>query len=947
MKNKLVKIICAAVCFAIAVGIFTPAAIELGKKNIERAALKTALATAQMCRENKADYEEQLANSDETIMAIPTRLVVETKKRIKNLPEGTEVIYKDDTACIQCESESLAESLKKRLTDEGYAVDNDYLAKVIAIEESEPSYSHPDNWGYERIESADAMAKLTDTQKSKQINVMVVDTGVNYSLLKIKDRIIDHSVNLSTSGSEGDAKDDNGHGTCVSSVIIKTTPDNVKIIAVKLINSNGQFYMTEFEDTLDYLRKLTTKPDVMNMSLTFPTANIGPKAFARIDKKCAELVDNGTVCVAAAGNESANLAPTYHPAACAKFLTVAASNYGNDRADFSNYNITGDHTIDIAAPGKQINMIGKDSSYIEVKGDGTSFASPMVAAAAAIVLMQHPEMTSAQVGTRLCERAMPFKVHKNYGDRAQEWTCCRWGGYGILNMYNLIDGDRVANVNYDILSSKLDCSDMQISLSCPQAGATIYYTTDGTRPTTKSKVYTGPISITEFTRVFAVAYYGNLLHSYYTVAEVGPYVMPENDSDYLQIDSRGYITGYTGKRTSFIIDKPDNKTINGIAAGAFENSKVKYLELSASCKDIEANAFSGSAIESIKSVNTTALDYNNEGQRNLITDPKSYIDSVNGTFGVERVGESAFAECRYLTSADFPNLLIAEESAFKNCTSLSNFTAKYSTVIGDYAYMNTAIKSVSFPYCTDVPNYAFYGCGRIETINLPMAKTVGEGAFGCEELTDINISNVEQFTGKNNFYNCINLNSLDLPNSQNLPSFGFSSYNTNNQMKYIYAPKATDFSSGTSNLYPIKMLDYIYAPYLNSIGTGVRLPATTIYTTSSLTYASTGHNAKLKVVGYEDTYAKTWAEGAGYSFCSIDEHRLNFDSLTSDYCTYSCSQCDDVIAFPRYVMDKQYSFDIMNQKISKASYISMFDLVPDGYINAKDYAQYRRLTKNQ
>lgn len=943
MKKKIIKIICGIACFAIVAGISTPAALELQKKNIEKTALKTALATAQMCRDYKADYEEQLKASGEQMMAIPTRLIVETKKRIKNLPEGTEVIYREDTACIQCESESLADSLKKRLTGEGYVVDNDYLADVIAIEESEPSYSHPTDWGYERIESTDAMAKLTAAQKSNQINVMVVDTGVDYKSFKLKDRIIDHSVNLSTSGSAGDAKDDNGHGTCVSSVIIKTTPDNVKIIAVKLINSNGQFYMSEFEDTIDYLRKLATKPDVINMSLTFPTANIGPNAFARIDKKCAELVDNGSVCVAAAGNESANLAPTYHPAACAKFVTVAASHYGNDRADFSNYNITGDHTIDIAAPGKQINMIGKDSSFIEVKGDGTSFSSPMVAAAAAIVLMQHPEMTSEQVGARLCERAMPFKVHKNYGDRAQDWTCCRWGGYGILNMYNLIDGNRVANVNYEILSSKLDCSDMQISLSCPQSGATIYYTTDGTRPTTKSTVYKSPIKITEFTRVFAVAYYGNLLHSYYTVAEVGPYVMPENDSDYLSIDSRGYITGYTGKRTSFIINKPDNKIIRGIASSAFQGSKVKYLELSPYCKDIEANAFSNSAIQAIKSTNTTSLDYNDENQRNLILDPQGYIDSINGSYGVERVGDSAFAECRYLTTADFPNMLIAGNSAFKNCTTLSNLTTKYSTVIGDYAYMNTAIPSVSFPYCTDVPQYAFYGCGSIKSVNLPMVKTVGGYAFGCEQMTDISIANVEQFTGKNNFYNCAKLGSLDLPNSTNLPSFGFISSTTNNNMKYIYAPKATEFSSGTSNLSPIKQLDYIYAPYLNSIGTGVSLPATTIYTTSSLTYAGTGHNAGLKVVGYENTYAKNWAEGAGYTFLSIDEHRLNFDSLTNDYCTYSCSQCDDVITFPRYVMDKQYSFDIINQKISKANYTSMFDLVPDGYINAKDFARYRQI----
>lgn len=58
----------------------------------------------------------------------------------------------------------------------------------------------------------------------------------------------------------------------------------------------------------------------------------------------------------------------------------------------------------------------------------------------------------------------------------------------------------------------------ELTISCATEGTTIYYTTDGSKPTSSSKVYTGPIQISKNTCVRAVAVASGMLTSDQTVA---------------------------------------------------------------------------------------------------------------------------------------------------------------------------------------------------------------------------------------------------------------------------------------------------------------------------------------------------------------------------------------------------------------------------------------------
>jgi hypothetical protein len=103
--------------------------------------------------------------------------------------------------------------------------------------------------------------------------------------------------------------------------------------------------------------------------------------------------DFDVVLVAAAGNDGATTSPTglFFPASYNEVvLSVAATNAVDLKADFSTYNAY----VDLCAPGASIvAQSGTDS--------GTSFASPIVAGAAALVRAQYPTLNARQVRARL------------------------------------------------------------------------------------------------------------------------------------------------------------------------------------------------------------------------------------------------------------------------------------------------------------------------------------------------------------------------------------------------------------------------------------------------------------------------------------------------------------------------------------------------------------------
>jgi subtilisin family serine protease len=130
---------------------------------------------------------------------------------------------------------------------------------------------------------------------------------------------------------------------------------------------------------------------VVNLSLGAQVRNPVLNAMVAV------TVGSGTLVVAAAGNSRQRGSPLEYPASLPHVLTIGALDQGNAPAFFS----SGSQHVDLAAPGVNIPvaipLTYHPPSFYDLYFSGTSFASPLVAGAAAWVWTARPTLDLSQL----------------------------------------------------------------------------------------------------------------------------------------------------------------------------------------------------------------------------------------------------------------------------------------------------------------------------------------------------------------------------------------------------------------------------------------------------------------------------------------------------------------------------------------------------------------------
>jgi hypothetical protein len=251
-------------------------------------------------------------------------------------------------------------------------VEEDTLGEVVATQ------FNPPNWGLDRIDQRDRPVdgQYNYNSSGTGVWVYVIDTGIRSSHSDFGGRSW-----LAADYIHDGCEDCNGHGTHVAGIIGSATygvAKNSYPLAVKVCNSAGQCNASTVIAGINYVtmfkQNWPTIPAVANISLRF-------SPNTSMDNAVRNSLAAGVTYTIAAGNETQNAANNT-PARVSEALTVAASDFNDQRAWFSNFG----SVVDLFAPGFGIVSTYNRSNTDSAELSGTSMAAPHVAGVAALYL---------------------------------------------------------------------------------------------------------------------------------------------------------------------------------------------------------------------------------------------------------------------------------------------------------------------------------------------------------------------------------------------------------------------------------------------------------------------------------------------------------------------------------------------------------------------------------
>jgi len=161
-----------------------------------------------------------------------------------------------------------------------------------------------------------------------------------------------------------------GHGTMVSGIIHLVAPTAL-IMPLKAFNADGTGYLSDVLRAIYFA--VQNGASVINMSFSFSTYS------SEVAKAAKYAVRHQAICVASAGNDGKE--EMVYPAALSNVMGVASTTNNDTLSTFSNY---GEDLVWVAAPGEGIITTYPFGTF--GAGWGTSFSTPFVSGAAALLL---------------------------------------------------------------------------------------------------------------------------------------------------------------------------------------------------------------------------------------------------------------------------------------------------------------------------------------------------------------------------------------------------------------------------------------------------------------------------------------------------------------------------------------------------------------------------------
>ncbi|MFJ5710975.1 S8 family serine peptidase [Streptomyces sp. NPDC093105] len=274
-------------------------------------------------------------------------------------------------------------------------------------------------WYLDAMKAEEIWKKSTGTG----IKVAVIDSGVDPDTPSLKGKVL---KGWDASESQGDETDDyRGHGTSIAELIVGSgaqggirglAPD-AKVIPYRV--SDTELQNEQVVNAFDMAEAIKAAADseakIINISMASDYYNEESREAVQYAQTKGKLVFAG------AGNNAKKGNKKQYPASYPEVVAVAATTPDGVVADYSQHG----ETIDLAAPGTEIPNYCDKSLTKYCVSDGTSNATALASATAALIWSAHPEWTGNQVLRVMFDSAAR-------GDGWKPGTVSNFLGHGIV-----------------------------------------------------------------------------------------------------------------------------------------------------------------------------------------------------------------------------------------------------------------------------------------------------------------------------------------------------------------------------------------------------------------------------------------------------------------------------------------------------------------------------------